>query len=364
MRRLYLQSRIDLIRRSISKSAAIFVLVSFGIAGCKPANENGVSAFSQEDAKKQVSVADMTNEQFKFRVRRLTEKNEMVQAIEMLDERIAQFPEDISLKQALVSAKIQHSETIARLGDLSAAAQIMKEIGLLGREIFSGSEDGANKVDYVSALVCEARAYAYESNVEACVDALREAVDHGFGNLQMLERDPFFGKLRSSDEYAAMLDKMLHANATKAIREFTPVDFQFTLEDLSGQTVSLSDSHGKIRVIDLWGTWCAPCMAELPSFIRLQNEYAEDVEVIGINIERAESTVEARRLVQAVVDEAGINYACVLGDENTTQTVPGFTAFPTILFIDRVGKVRLRLDGTQSYERLQSVVEFLIAETE
>ncbi len=346
---------------SRQKSSRLLLTAALVVCGCNGSTEDE-TATVPAPAPKKAPVSEMTVEQVLFQARRLTDKNEMVAAIEFLQERLDSQPEELAVKQTLVSTKIRHSEAIARLGDLPAAAEIMKEVGVLGREIFSGSDEGASRVDYVAALLCEARAYAYEADVDACVAALKEAVEHGFGNLGMLEKDPFFGKLRSSSEYATMVDQMLVANATKAIREFTPVDFDFELEDLAGATVRLADSNGKVRVVDVWGTWCAPCLSELPSFIRLQRSYADDLKVIGINVERAESLVEARRMVQNVVDGSGINYTCVIGNDKTTQTVPGFKAFPTTLFIDRSGKVRLRLDGTQSYEKMQSVVEYLIAE--
>ncbi|MFC1757915.1 TlpA family protein disulfide reductase [Planctomycetota bacterium] len=350
-----------LIQMSTKPILLVFWTFLLAFCGCNPPASNKTETPSKS-APKQTPVADMTDEQVMFRVRRLTDRNEMLEAIELLEERLATHPENSEMKQTLVTTKIRHGEAIARLGDLPAAAEIMKEVGVLGREMFSGNEEGASRVDYVAALLCEARAYAYEANVDACVAALQEAVEHGFGNLAVLKKDPFFGKLRSSSEYSQMVEQMLASNTKKAIREFTPVDFDFELEDLNGNAVRLSDSSGKIRIIDVWGTWCAPCLAELPSFIRLQNAYLDELKVIGVNVERAESPTEARQMVQAVVDGTGINYTCVIGNDQTTKTVPGFNAFPTILFVDRVGKARLRLDGTQSFDKLQSVVEYLITE--
>ncbi|MCA9211766.1 MAG: TlpA family protein disulfide reductase [Planctomycetales bacterium] len=337
----------------------VSVLCVVILAGCEP---SATQRSSSEKPKTKIAVADMTNEQFVFEVRRLADKNDYKQAIEMLSERIKAHPDDESLKRTMLATKIQYAESIARIGDLPTAATIMEEIGQLGRELFTAEAEGADRVDYIASLLCEARARAYASDVEGCVDSIRAAIELGYGNLEVLKQDPFFGKLRSSDQYAQMIGTMLKANAAKDILEYQPVEFDFTLPDLNGNNVALSDSHGKIRIIDVWGTWCLPCLSELPSFIRLQKNYADDVVVIGLTVERTETETEARQQIQTVVDQAGINYTCVLGTDNTTRTVPGFKAFPTTLFIDRTGKVRLRLDGTQSYDKMQSVVEYLIAE--
>ncbi len=48
----------------------------------------------------------------------------------------------------------------------------------------------------------------------------------------------------------------------------------FVLDNLSGQTVSLSSFKGKPLLINFWATWCGPCKIETPWLIELQNEYA------------------------------------------------------------------------------------------
>jgi thiol-disulfide isomerase/thioredoxin len=308
------------------------------------------------------SFSEMSDQQFAHSVRKITERGDYEKAIGLISERSAKHPDSETLKRSLLTTKIQYGETLARLGDLSRAADVMKEIGTLGRELFSGSEPGSRNVDFVATLLCEARAHAYASNVTECVNSLQEAMNNGFGNLDIINRDPFFAKLRSSDDYANMIDQLLDSNTRRELAEFAPVAFDFTLEDLNGRSISLNDSNGKIRVIDVWGTWCQPCLSELPSIIRLQNEYKNDVTIIGINIERADTVIDARRMVQAVVDEMEINYTCVIGDQATTQSIPSFSVFPTKLFIDRNGRLRLTLAGTQSYDKLTSVVDALVAE--
>lgn len=352
--------------RRLSGTTLIAVTI---VAGCsRSAVDMGNSSVAESTSATDVetdtndSAANMTNEQFAFMIRRLSEKGELEKAIELIEVRFENYPANEDLKRTLLTTKIQYSETLARLGRLDKAAQVMEEVGVLGRQIFDGHEQGSRNVDFVAALLCEARAHAYAGRVEECVASLEDALEHGFGNLDLINRDPFFAKLRSNDEYGDMITKILAANVDKELADFTPAKFDFTLNDLNGNPVSLADSDGKVRVIDIWGTWCEPCIAELPTFMRIHDQFENDVEVIGISIERTDSLVAARRAVQSVVDEMEIDYTCLIGNDKTIQSIPGFTVFPTTLFIDRNGKLRLRLDGTQSYDKLVSVIESLMAE--
>ena len=60
----------------------------------------------------------------------------------------------------------------------------------------------------------------------------------------------------------------------------------FTLMDLDGNEISLSDFNGKVLILNFWATWCSPCREEIPDFVEVYNEYeSKDVQFIGVSNE-------------------------------------------------------------------------------
>lgn len=66
-------------------------------------------------------------------------------------------------------------------------------------------------------------------------------------------------------------------------------DFELTL--LNGETFKLSEQRGKVVLLNVWATWCGPCVAEMPELEQLAKDYADDLVVIGINCGEPEETV-------------------------------------------------------------------------
>src|SRR6185436_6781346 len=59
----------------------------------------------------------------------------------------------------------------------------------------------------------------------------------------------------------------------------------FTLKDMNGADVDLASFKGKIVLINFWATWCGPCRAEIPSLVELQDEYRDDLTILGVSID-------------------------------------------------------------------------------
>jgi thiol-disulfide isomerase/thioredoxin len=151
--------------------------------------------------------------------------------------------------------------------------------------------------------------------------------------------------------------------AREEMAKFKSFPFNFELPDIHGENVSLKDYAGKVLIVDFWGTWCPPCREEIPDFIELYKQYHNaGLDIVGINYEQEDEPAEAVKRVADFVKKHEIPYECVMGDDGTRKQVPGFDGYPTTLFVDRAGKVRMMLDSRHERPELEAFVTVLLEE--
>ena len=112
----------------------------------------------------------------------------------------------------------------------------------------------------------------------------------------------------------------------------------FTLRDVDGKDVRLSDFSGQVVLLDFWATWCVPCEAMVPHMIRLHNKYREQgFSVVGVAIDGPESVAG----VAPAIRRMNVSYPVVLDEETKVVAVynPKRTA-PLTVLIDRQGVIR------------------------
>jgi cytochrome c biogenesis protein CcmG, thiol:disulfide interchange protein DsbE len=119
----------------------------------------------------------------------------------------------------------------------------------------------------------------------------------------------------------------------------------FSLENLHGEKVRLSDLRGKVVVVDFWATWCIPCVEEMPTFQEFQDKYPGFV-MIGIDQE------ESRDQVSTFLADKGINYQILL--DYNAKVAGSYKVFmlPTTFFIDQDGMIRFRHYGIMTPKQL------------
>lgn len=132
-------------------------------------------------------------------------------------------------------------------------------------------------------------------------------------------------------------------------------------QTLEGEETSLDAFKGRVVVLNLWATWCAPCREEMPSLDRLQARFADQpVTVLALSVDRA-----GPERVRAFLDEIGVERLHVYRDPKAAATrtlrVPGL---PATLLIDKQGREVGRVLGIAQWDGPAAVaaVERLLAE--
>lgn len=108
------------------------------------------------------------------------------------------------------------------------------------------------------------------------------------------------------------------------------------------ETVDLAKLRGKVVVLNLWATWCAPCVEELPSLLTLQKKMP-GLAVVGVSTDQ-DDTVYRKFLVKHNVDLLTVRDA-----DQKVNALYGTVLIPETYIIDQRGVVRRKFIGPQDW---------------
>ena len=133
----------------------------------------------------------------------------------------------------------------------------------------------------------------------------------------------------------------------------------FTWKDASGKTVSFAEvSKGKPVLLNVWATWCGPCVKEIPDLIALHQEYAaKGALIIGVSADRGD---DALATVSAFVSEKGMSYPVVIDNGDLEEALGGLRGYPTTFYIDKNGVIVKKLVGLQKKEAFAAELNALL----
>ena len=127
---------------------------------------------------------------------------------------------------------------------------------------------------------------------------------------------------------------------------------------IEGQNIGSESSKGKVALIVYWATWCAPCLEEIPSLIELRNEFGrQDLDIIGVSLDQPSKNIDL------FVRSRDINYEIVRNTESLDRAFRPVRYIPTIVVLDRDGKVQKRYTGLVGKNVLRHQIETLLAKS-
>lgn len=130
----------------------------------------------------------------------------------------------------------------------------------------------------------------------------------------------------------------------------------------------LADLQGKIVLVDVWATWCSPCIAAIPELVEMQERYGDDLAVVGLNVDEGGWEEVVAPFLQRRGD---INYPVVRSDPparilfNTIIDVPPLgkvSALPSSFLIDRQGRLVSKYVGGGTTPQVERDIQRLLQE--
>ncbi|MBP9714239.1 MAG: TlpA family protein disulfide reductase [Sterolibacterium sp.] len=149
----------------------------------------------------------------------------------------------------------------------------------------------------------------------------------------------------------------LSATAAHAARQLVSL----TLPDVQGREQALQQWQGKLRVVNLWATWCSPCRAEMPGFSRLQEKYAaKNVQFIGIALDTPDQVADYTARIP-------VRYPLLMGTSALLPIVAELGnlggAVPYTFILGQQGELRWTHTGYWSESALDAVLIELLGKS-
>jgi thiol-disulfide isomerase/thioredoxin len=109
---------------------------------------------------------------------------------------------------------------------------------------------------------------------------------------------------------------------------------ELTMTTLDGKTITSKELAGKVVIFNFWATWCAPCRAEIPDLVKLQNQYKDHLVIIGVLSED-----DPGPHVSRFADDYKMNYPIVPETKELLATFTGIYALPTTFMVGPDGRM-------------------------
>jgi peroxiredoxin len=134
-----------------------------------------------------------------------------------------------------------------------------------------------------------------------------------------------------------------------------PLAPEFSLPELTGQTLDLSAYRGKVVLLDFWATWCDPCREEIPHFVELQIKYRDQgLQIIGISMD------DGPEPVRDFYQRFHMNYPVAMGNAKIGELYGGVLGLPIAFLIGRDGRIEAKHIGATDIPVFEREIKALL----
>jgi thiol-disulfide isomerase/thioredoxin len=147
-----------------------------------------------------------------------------------------------------------------------------------------------------------------------------------------------------------------HARTIRSVKIAEhPLAPDFSLLQLSGPSLRLSDYRDKVVLLDFWATWCDPCREEIPHFVELQDKYRDQgLQIIGVSMD------DGPEPVRDFYRHFKMNYPVVMGTATTGELYGGVLGLPIAFLIDRDGRIYSKHVGSTDTSVFEKEIKTLL----
>ncbi len=134
-----------------------------------------------------------------------------------------------------------------------------------------------------------------------------------------------------------------------------PANLGFTLKDMNGADFKLAEQKGKVVLVNFWATWCAPCLVEIPEFVKFYEEQKDKgFVIVGV------LTEDSPENLRQFATEKRMNYPLVVMTPELEDAYGPIFGLPTSVLIARDGSVCKRHFGPMSRDQLEKEIKPLL----
>ncbi len=146
--------------------------------------------------------------------------------------------------------------------------------------------------------------------------------------------------------FPSLKNRLAFAGGKPAVNERAP---EFSLADLSGKNIHLSDFRGKVVLVNFWASWCPPCKMEIPGFQKIYETYKDKgFTVIGIATDDVSPSF---------IKDTGMAYPVALADDKVIRDYGNISGIPASFLVGRDGRLIKKVMGMYFEGALKSDVE-------